>query len=280
MDIGVRTYTFISTLGLVMEAVGEAGIPMVVLDRPNPLTGVRVEGPSLQPEYRSFVGYYPIPLQYGLTPGELATMIVEEGWIESKPDLEVIPLVSWDREQWYDETGLSWIPPSPNIPDLTTAILYPGLVLVEATNVSEGRGTDHPFVWVGAPWIDGHELSREMNRIGLPGVRFEAVDFTPKSLPGVATHPKFEGIDCHGIEIQLTDRNAFESVETGIALLVTLNRLYPDEFEVRTEGMNRLAGTHAVVEGLQKGWSLSEITSLYDEDDEEFRSRSKRYLIY
>ncbi|MFQ6615592.1 MAG: exo-beta-N-acetylmuramidase NamZ domain-containing protein [Fidelibacterota bacterium] len=280
MDIGVRTYTFISTMGLVMEAAGEADIPVWILDRPNPITGAHVGGPSLHPEYRSFVGYYPIPLQYGLTPGELAQMIVGEGWIEFKPDLEVIPLVSWSRDKWYDETGLSWVPPSPNIPDLETAIVYPGLVLVEATNVSEGRGTDHPFLWVGAPWIDGELLSREMNTLHLPGVSFQAVEFTPRHMPGIATHPKYEGFRCQGIETKVTDRDSFGSVKTGLALLVTLNRLYPLKFEVRKKRMNRLAGTDLVIRALQNGWSVSEIYSRYAQDIETFRAVSKRYLIY
>lgn len=279
-DIGTRCYTFITTMGLVMEAAGEAGIPVLILDRPNPLTGTRIEGPSLKAEFQSFVGYYAIPLQYGLTPGELARMIVGEGWISHRPSLDVVPLVSWKRDLWYDETDLPWVLPSPNIPNLTTAIVYPGMVFVEATNVSEGRGTDHPFLRIGAPWIDGKHFSGEMNNLNLPGVAFKPSEFTPRHLPGVASHPKYEGIKCHGIEIQLTDRDSFQSVKTGIGVLVVLNRLYPDQFKIRTDGMNRLAGSDLIVKGLENDWSLSNIVSFYGREVQEFRKLRQKYILY
>ncbi|MEE8436717.1 MAG: DUF1343 domain-containing protein, partial [Candidatus Neomarinimicrobiota bacterium] len=149
-DIGTRFYTYISTLGLVMEAAAEAGIPVLVLDRPNPITGRHVEGPPLNLEFQSFVGYYPIPIRYGLTVGEMARMISGEKWINEVPVLEVIPMRGWNRDLWYDQTDLIWIKPSPNIPDLETAVIYPGLCLLEATNISEGRGTKFPFKWIGA----------------------------------------------------------------------------------------------------------------------------------
>ena len=279
-DIGARTYTYISTLGLVLEAAGEANIPVMVLDRPDPITGTRIDGPLLKPDYRSFVGFYPIPIQYGMTPGELARMIIEEEWIESKPKLDIIPLISWYRGLWYDDTDLPWIKPSPNIPDLTTAIVYPGMVLVEATNVSEGRGTDHPFLWIGAPWINENRLCQQMNKMKLPGVQFESIQFKPQHLPGIANHPKYEGEKCQGIEIILTDQNLFQSVRTGITLLVILKKLYPDRVEIKNEQLNRLMGSDLLSRGLTNDWSPATIISKYKKDIEIFRQKRQSYLLY
>ena len=279
-DIGTRSYTFITTLGLILEAAGEAGLPILVLDRPNPLTGVKIDGPALNIDYRSFVGFYPIPMRYGLTPGELAKMMIDKGWIEIKPLLKVIPLISWNRDNWYDETNLNWIKPSPNIPNLTTAIVYPGTVFLEATNISEGRGTDRPFLCLGAPWIDGNLFSREMNKKNLPGVLFGPVQFTPEHLPGIANNPKYEGIKCQGIEISLIDRNSFKSVETGITILITVNELYPNRLKVRTEQLNRLVGSDLVSRGLQNNWSVSQIISEYQNDIEKFFHLREKYLLY
>ncbi|MFQ6674337.1 MAG: DUF1343 domain-containing protein, partial [Fidelibacterota bacterium] len=279
-DIGARPFTYITTLGMVLEAGGENGLPVMVLDRPNPLTGVRLDGPTLHLPYRSFVGYFPIPIEYGLTPGELANMIVGESWIDSKPSLEVIPLVGWVRESWYDNTDLPWVAPSPNIPDLTTAIVYPGMVLIEATNVSEGRGTDHPFLWIGAPWIDGDRLALEMNRQNLPGVTFAPVTFVPSHLPGVAHHPKYEGTLCNGVAIEVVDRSSFKAVAIGVALLVTIKNLYSDSLRVQIKQLDRLVGTDIVSRGLDMGWRPGEILQMYQEDLTGFRKMRMKYLLY
>ena len=185
-DVGTRFYTYITTLGLVMEAAAENDIPVLILDRPNPISGAKVSGPTLDLAHQSFVGYYPIPVQYGLTPGELAKMIVGENWIEAIPELEVIPMVNWSRELWNDETTIPWVPTSPNIPDVVTATVYPGTCFLEATNVSEGRGTPLPFLQAGAPWIDGKLLSQKLNQLNLDGVAFRPVSFTPR-------HPEKSG---------------------------------------------------------------------------------------
>ena len=165
-DIGSRFYTYISTLGLVMEKAGELGIPVWILDRPNPISGTKIEGPILDITHKSFVGYYPIPIRYGLTVGELGRMILTEKWIDPIPKLEIISMEGWTRNLWYDETNLKWIKPSPNIPDLETAILYPGICLLEGTNISEGRGTENPFKWIGAPWVHGKILAVELIKLG------------------------------------------------------------------------------------------------------------------
>ena len=195
-DIGARFYTYISTLGLVMETAGALNIPIIVLDRPNPIRGDRIEGPILNMDFKSFVGYYPIPIQYGLTIGELAKMIIEEKWIQNTPSLQVINIQGWSRTLWFDETNLTWVKPSPNIPDLETAIVYPGICLVEGTNISEGRGTPHPFKQIGAPWIDEEKLSQTLNGLNLPGVIFTPVTFTPMEISNMAIKPKYMEKKC------------------------------------------------------------------------------------
>lgn len=242
-DIGARFYTYISTLGLVMEAAGEMNISVMVLDRPNPIRGDRIDGHLLTPDFQSFVGYYPIPVQYGLTIGELARMIVGQKWISSIPDLRVVRMEGWSPSQWYDETGLPWIKPSPNIPDLETAIIYPGMCFFEATNVSEGRGTMKPFRQIGAPWINGEELAVKLNRMNLPGVEFYSASFTPVSIPGMANHPKNEGRVCQGVALHLTDRNQFKSILTGMSVIRTIDLLYPDSLEYNEAWFGKLWGS-------------------------------------
>jgi len=242
-DIGARFYTYISTLGLVMEAAGALNIPVIVLDRPNPLMGIRIDGPVLKPDYQSFVGYYPIPIQYGLTVGELARMIIANHWINTPPTLTVIPVEHWTRRLWLDETDLPWIPPSPNIPDLETATVYPGMCLFEGTNVSEGRGTDHPFEWIGAPWIDGRAWARTLMNEKLPGVEFRPITFTPVDLPGRAMNPKYEDQVCEGVALTITDRIRFQPMRTAVTMLTVLRQLYPEKFQVKSAWMNKLWGS-------------------------------------
>ena len=212
-DIGARFYTYISTLGLVMEAAAALNIPVIVLDRPNPIRGDIIEGPLLDLEYQSFIGKYPIPIRYGGTVAELAERIIKQKWINPIPKLTVIPMEGWHSSLWYDETTLPWIKPSPNIPDLETALIYPGMCLLEGTNISEGRGTNNPFKWFGAPWIDNKGLSQELNKLKLPGVVFVPKSFTPISIPGVSDRPKYEDQLCYGIEIRIIDRNQFYSIK-------------------------------------------------------------------
>jgi uncharacterized protein YbbC (DUF1343 family) len=192
-DVGARFYTFISTMGLAMEAASEYGKQFIVLDRPNPINGVTIEGPIIEESHFSFVGKYPIPVRYGMTPGEIARMIEGEKWMKGmdKLDLKVIPMEGWQRTMWFDQTGLPWIKPSPNIPSILTAAVYPGLCLVEALNVSEGRGTMRPFEQIGAPWIDSHKLAETMNFLDLPGIYFKPITYTPVTLPHAAPWNKY-----------------------------------------------------------------------------------------
>ena len=251
-DIGARFYTYISTLGLVMEAAAELNIPVLVLDRPNPIRGDIVEGPILDIEYQSFIGKYPIPIRYGWTVAELAEKIIQENWINPTPQLTVIPMEGWNTSLWYDETTLPWIKPSPNIPNLETALIYPGMCLLEGTNISEGRGTSHPFQWFGAPWIDSRVLSQKLNNLKLSGVVFVPKSFTPISIPGVADKPKYENQLCYGIEIRVVDRNKFNSVKSGVNILKTINEMYPDSLIIKEKRLNKLWGSDTLLTELKE----------------------------
>ena len=251
-DIGARFYTYISTLGLVMEAAAELNIPIIVLDRPNPIRSDIVEGPILDLKYQSFIGKYPIPIRYGWTIGELAEKIILEKWIHPTPKLITIPMEGWNASLWYDETTLPWVKPSPNIPNLETALIYPGMCLLEGTNISEGRGTDKPFKWFGAPWINSKNLSQELNKLKLSGVVFVPKSFTPISIPGVADKPKYENQLCHGLEIRIIDRNKYNSVKTGISILKKINELYPDFLIIKKTRLNKLWGSDTLLKTLQE----------------------------
>ena len=265
-DIGARFYTYISTLGLVMEAAAEADIPVIVLDRPNPLNGITIEGPVLDINYKSFVGMYPIPIRYLLTIGELAKMIIGEKWIEHVPKLTVIEMAGWERTMYYDDTGLSWISPSPNIPDLETAILYPGMCLFEGTNVSEGRGTNYPFQYIGAPWIDSSKIIKAIEGKHIPGVVFEPISFIPISIPGKSLKPKFENEKCYGIKIILIENKIYKSVDTAVQLLKIIQELYPEKFQWN-DFIYKLWGNGMILE--------------YDEDiTKTFVKRFSNYFIY
>ena len=274
-DIGARFYTYISTLGLVMEAAAESKVQVIVLDRPNPITGNNIEGPILNMDHQSFVGYYPIPIRYGLTVGELAKMIIGERWISVSPNLVVVPLKNWKRSLWLDETNISWVKPSPNIPDLETATIYPGMCLLEATNVNEGRGTKKPFKRFGAPWINKIFLVNALNEMDFPGVKFAPISYIPKDIPGMANNPKFEDQVCHGAEIILTDRDQYSTIKTGVQILSILEKLYPNQFEIKISGMNRLWGQSNFENIIrdQSSWNDTEKTL-------EFREISKKYYYY
>ena len=264
-DIGSRFYTYISTLGLVMEKAGELGIPVWILDRPNPISGTKIEGPILDITHKSFVGYYPIPIRYGLTVGELGRMILTEKWIDPIPKLEIISMEGWARNLWYDETNLKWIKPSPNITDLETAILYPGICLLEGTNISEGRGTENPFKWIGAPWLNGELLATELNKEGLPGVSFASVEFTPIELPGIAINPKYQGESCSGVKIKITNRNTYKSVQVGITILSVLQILYPEKIEYNPF-LNNLWGRDDLTAQLKTKLTLDQLIDSIEEE--------------
>lgn len=274
-DIGARFYTYIYTMAYAMEAAAENKIPFVVLDRPNPIGGTQVEGPVLDTAFRSFVGRYPIPIRHGMTAGELARMFNEEFGIEAK--LTVVPVQGWHRSDWFDETRLIWVKPSPNMVTLDTATVYPGLCLIEGTNVSEGRGTPKPFETIGAPWIDGPRLASALNALRLPGVKFEATRFAP-------TASKYQGEPSEGVHVRVTDRESFQPVRTGLYILATLLKLYPNEFQWRMSGnrpfVDLLAGTDAVRVGLDQGIPVDEIVKGWSAQLQAFQRLRAKYLLY
>lgn len=264
-DVGARFYTYVYTMAYAMEASAALGKAFVVLDRPNPIGGA-VEGPLLEPAHASFVGLYPLPIRHGLTVGELARLFVREGWIEhgASLDLHVVPVRGWSRRRWYDETGLAWIAPSPNMRTLATATVYPGTCLVEGTNLSEGRGTTRPFEWIGAPWIDGPRLAADLAALGLAGVRFDAIAFTPESMQS-SPRPKHGGARCEGVAITVTDRDAFRPVKCGVALVWTVARNHPEAFRWR-RSIERLFGSDRLRRWVDGGVPLEDVFAAIDRD--------------
>jgi uncharacterized protein YbbC (DUF1343 family) len=223
-DVGTRYYTFIWTLYLCMRACEKHDIDVLVLDRPNPINGVSIEGPVLDSNYKSFVGMHPIPVRHARTIGELAQQFHDEAFPSGR--LSILPMKNWERAMWFDQTGLPWVMPSPNIPALDTAAVYPGMCLLEGTNISEGRGTTRPFEIFGAPFVDVEALCRELNALQLPGIFFRENYFEP-------TFQKFVGQLCGGAQLHITDRESFRPFETGVQIIRCLRRMYGDSFQWR-----------------------------------------------
>lgn len=281
-DVGARYFTYISTLGLAMEAAAEKGIPFVVLDRPNPINGIMVEGNILDNEFSSFIGMYPIPVRHGLTVGELARMINEEGWLDKglKANLTVIPMKNWEREMWYDQTGLAFIKPSPNIPNLLCATVYPGICLLEGTNISEGRGTTLPFLLFGAPWIDRLLVRQKLQQIELKGIEFRDTTFTPISIPGMAESPKYQDTLCSGITIKIIDRHNFEPFHAGIWIIKTIHDLYPEKFRWRSQHFDALCGTDQIRLAIEHGTHPDSLIKNWQSELEKFKKVRRKYLLY
>ncbi len=281
-DVGARFYTFISTLGFAMEAAAERGIPIIVLDRPNPIRGVYVDGPVALDSMQSFVAYAPIPTAYGLTMGELAKMYNGENWLHNgkKCKLIVAEMDGWRRNMWYDQTGLKWIKPSPNMPTIATATVYTGTCIFEGTNISEGRGTEKPFEYIGAPWVDAVKAAADLNKFNLKGVKFEAIEVTPTIQPNNARAPKYNNEKCHDVYVHVTDRNSFEPVAAGLYLVWELKKNHPDNFKWRERAFDRLCGTPAVRQMLDAGKNPKEIIATWQKDLDHFKQIRKKYLIY
>lgn len=272
-DIGTRIYTFVATMAYAMQAAAEAGIPFVVLDRPNPINGVAMEGPVLEyPRHSSFIGLYPIPLRHGMTVGELARLFNDK-FLAKRANLTVVPMDGWRRRDWFDDTDAPWVMPSPNMPTLETATVYPGQVLLEGTNLSEARGTTKPFELFGAPWIDGHVLARELNAIGLRGVAFREAWFTP-------TFSKHAGARCGGCQIHVIDRETFASSTTTLAILQTVKRLYGGKLELHAEYFDKVMGTSTVREAFERGEPFEKIVAGYAVGVAEFAKLRSAYLLY
>jgi uncharacterized protein YbbC (DUF1343 family) len=257
-------------LELLRAAAGRQ-LSVLVLDRPNPINGIDVEGNVLDPRFASFVGAGPLAMRHGMTIGELARLFNSE--LEIGAALTVMPLDGWNRPDWYDQTGLPWVNPSPNIRSVAAATLYPGTVLIEGTSLSEGRGTDRPFEWLGAPWIDGIAWADALNQLELPGVRFAPVRFTP-------TSSKFAGLACHGVQVELADRSLVQPMAVGIALLATALSLAPGHLRFTPGVFDRLAGTDQVRLLLQRGQRADAIVSGWQAEVADFRTVRAAYLLY
>ncbi len=268
-DAGVRFYTYETTLGYFLEAAAKAGIELIVLDRPDPVTGSFVQGPVADAGRESFTNYWVLPVRHGMTMGELAKMFNAERGINAK--LTVVPMDGWQRGDWFDSTGLAWVNPSPNLRSVTEAALYPGVALIEGTNVSVGRGTDTPFELVGAPWIKSKEFAAYLNARGIAGVRFVPVTFTP-------TSSIYSGQNCLGVNILLTDRNGFDAPELGMELAAALHKLYAADFKI--ERMAELLVNQSAFDALVAGQDPRRIAQEWQERLEKFGKVREKYLIY
>jgi uncharacterized protein YbbC (DUF1343 family)/CubicO group peptidase (beta-lactamase class C family) len=268
-DVGTRYYTYISTLGLAMEEAAKARIRFVVLDRVNPIGGADVEGPIADADKLSFTAYHRLPVRHGMTVGELAQLFNRERAINA--NLEIVRVENWRRDEWFDETQLTWINPSPNMRSLTEAMLYPGVGLLETTNVSVGRGTDTPFELVGAPWLDGRRLASTLNAAGLPGVGFVPVRFTPRA----STH---KDVECGGINIVITDRTQLEPVTIGLEIAAQLLKLYPKDFAA--DQFDRLLVNQKVFDAFRQGADARALRQIWEADLATFRTLRTGYLLY
>lgn len=276
-DVGSRFYTYIYTMALAMEAAKEKGIPFIVLDRPNPIGGLKVEGPVLDPAYSSFIGQYAIPLRHGMTVGELAKLFNKE--FDINADVTVVQMKNWKRNQYYSDTNLEWVLPSPNMPTLDTAVAFPSTALIEGTNVSEGRGTTKPFELIGAPFINSTELARELNALKLPGVDFRAASFTP-------SFSKHSGKLSHGVQVHIMDYQMYSPFETGLHIVKTIHDLYPNDFEFRAEDnkgisyFDLLVGNGWIRDAIEEGQSVKDMKKEWEDDLNKFLKIRKEYLMY
>ena len=279
-DIGARIYTYIYTMANCLRACARLGVPVIVCDRPNPIGGIAVEGPVLDPAYTSFVGQFPIPMRHGMTIGELARLFNEHFGIGAT--LEVVPVEGWTRDHYGDDAGAPWVMPSPNIPTLDTAIVYPGTVLVEGTMASEARGTTRPFELVGAPWVCAERLAAKLNARRLPGVHFRAAVFEP-------TFQKHARTTCGGCQIHVVDRHAFRPVLTGVALIEAIRAENPDafawrqppyEYEHDKQPIDILAGSPALREAIEAGERAEAIAAAWPASHQQFLTARSRFLLY
>ena len=272
-DVGTRVYTYIATMAYAMQAAAEHGIPFVVLDRPNPINGLTMEGPILEyPRHSSFIGLYPIPLRHGMTAGELARLF-NEMFLVRKCDLTVVGMEGWRRGDWFDDTALAWVLPSPNIPTPDTTAVYPGQVILEGTNLSEGRGTTKPFEFFGAPWIDGYVLARELNALALPGAAFRETWFAP-------TFSKFSRERCGGCQLHVTDRNAFRPVTATLAVLEVVKKICGAKLELHADYFDKVLGTSTVREAMERGGSFEEIAASWEPGLAGFARTREPFLLY
>ena len=284
-DVGTRFYTYPATMGRSMISAAEAGIPFVVLDRPNPLGGERMEGTIREEQFRSGIGLYPTPVTHGMTIGELARMIQGEGWHDGLEDLElhVVEIEGWDRSMLWTETGLEWVPPSPNIPDVETAFIYPGTCFFEGTTASEGRGTYQPFLQIGDVGIDSAAVVRELTGRGLSGLEFEAVYFVPESIPGMSKNPKLLGEKVSGVRLKVTDPKELAPVAVGMHLLDVFYHALPEDRRedfFNERGIHIRAGSEETKALIEAGGDVRKLIDGWEKDLQSFSQRREAYLLY
>ena len=275
-DVGSRYYTYLATMGLCMQAAAKHDLKFVVLDRPNPIGGVAVEGGIVHPGFESFVGLWPMAARHGLTAGEMAAMLqrpTDRGGFNIGCELAVVPMLGWKRDMQFADTGLPWVMPSPNLPTPESATVYPGQVLLEGSNLSEGRGTTRPFELFGAPWIDGHMLAKKLNDLHLPGVKYREVWFMP-------SFSKFSGKLCGGCQLHVTDRNAYQSITTVLAELAVIKELYGSKLELHAEYFDKVMGTASVREALERGEPVTQMVADFAPGLKEFAALRQPYLLY
>jgi uncharacterized protein YbbC (DUF1343 family) len=278
-DIGARPYTFVWTMAMAMEAAAQQNIPFVVLDRPNPITG-RMEGPLMQMEMRNvgqpITGYYPVPLRHGMTVGEVARYI--NGEYDVGAQLHVVPAAGWREGAWFDETGLPWIDPSPNIRSLEAALNYAGVVLLEATNLTVGRGTDAPMSYVGAPWLNTPVLLERVTRYDLPGVRLDTVRFTPRGPEGAWV--PFRNENVRAVRLQVTDRDAYRPVWTTLVLMHEIRNLHPNQFRITNEGFTQMMGSRWARQAFDRREDPHTIWQRWEQENAEWARIRDRYRLY
>ena len=279
-DIGSRYYTYISTLTNIMDACSELDLPLYVLDRPNPVGG-SIEGPILDVEYSSFVGMHPIPIVHGMTIGEIAYMINELGWIDNPVDLKIVKMKGWDRNMYFENTGKKWIPPSPNIADNNTAFIYQGTCLIEGTNLSEGRGTDKPFSYIGAPWLNSKKLLIALNKLNLEGVEFYNQIFTPRTILGKASSPKFEYQQCNGIGINIKNREEASPLLITMHIIDIVNKIHPNIFKFNSDKfIDKLYGSDKLRKTILSNANIQDLFNNWEQDRLIFKEKRTPFLLY
>jgi len=279
-DVGTRFYTYITTLMYILETAAKADKSVYVLDRPNPAGGVLVEGPVLKEKYISFIGACPIPIRYGLTSGELAKMMQGEGWIPQNVDLHVITMENWRRSYFWDNTGLPWIPTSPNIPTAEAAIAFPGTGLLGGLLLNQGLGTSHPFLQLGTPWLDTKAMVSVLEGKHSSGIELETLTYTPVSLPGKVLHPAYEDRQCQGIRIHIREPEKFRSIHFTLALIKALKEIHGAKISVKADSLNLLFGDDLLVRYIKGNLPYDRMIAQIKKEEELFRKKRKKYLLY
>lgn len=279
-DVGTRFYTYITTLMYVLEAAGQVGKSVYVLDRPDPAGGILVEGPVLKERYKSFTGACPIPIRYGMTPGELAKMMKGEAWVPEGVDLHVIPMENWHRSYFWTDTGLPWIPTSPNIPTPETALAFPGTALLGGILLNQGLGTPYPFLQWGTPWLDTEALVAALDARLTSGIELETLTYTPVSLPGKILHPAYENRLCQGIRIHIQEPKHFRSVHFTLAVIKAIKERHGAQISVKSDSLNLLFGDDLLVRYIKGDLSYDRMVDLIEEEEQLFLQKRRKYLLY